>query len=69
MAEVEEETTEEVVEEAVVHMKMEFISHMSFVTLNIKSGPQSQTIHGKGSLSTQYAKNSWQIKRGALPAL
>ena len=66
---VKEDTSKEIVEGAAAHMKMELISHMSPVTLKIKSEPHSQTIQGKGSLRTQYAQSSWQIKRGAPPAL
>ena len=40
----EEETAEEVVEEAAAHMKMELTSHMSPVTLKIQIRPYSQTI-------------------------
>ena len=47
VAEVEDDTAEEVVEEAAAHMKMELKSYMSPVTLKIQSGPHSQTIQGK----------------------
>ena len=47
VGEVEEYTSEDVTEGAESHMKMELISHMSPVTLNIQSGPHSQTIQGK----------------------
>ena len=50
----EEETPEEVMEGLALHMKMEFTSQMSPVTLKIQSGPHSQTIQGKGSLTTRY---------------
>ena len=66
---VEEDTSKEVVEGADAHMKMKLTSQMSSVTLKIHSGPQSQTIQGKGSLRNRYAQSSWQIKRGAPPAL
>ena len=46
MDEVEEDTSNEVVEGAAVHMKMEFKSQMSPVTLKIQSWPNSQTIQG-----------------------
>ena len=62
--EVEEDTNKEVMEEAAAHMKMELISQMSLVSLKIQSGPHSQTMQGKGSLVTQDAQSSWQIKRG-----
>ena len=38
MYKVEENTDDEVVEEAGAHMKMKFTPHMSPVTLNIQSG-------------------------------
>ena len=44
----EEDTSKKVVEGAAVHMKMDLIHHISPVTLRIQSGPQSQTIQGKG---------------------
>ena len=66
---VEEEISKEVVEGAASNMKMKLIYHMSPITLKIQSGPHSQTIQGKGSLRTRYAQSSWQIKRGAPPAL
>ena len=66
---VEEDTSKEAVEGAAVHMKMELMSHVSPVTLKIPSGPQYQTIQGKGSLSTRYAQSSLQIKIGAPPDL
>ena len=66
---VEEDTSEEVLEGAAVHMKMELISQMSPVTLKTQSGPHSQTIQVKGSLMTRYAQSSCIIKRGAPPAL
>ena len=47
----------------------EYLYHMSPVTLKIQSGKHYQKIQGKGSLRTRYAQNSWQIKRGAPPAL
>ena len=50
---VEEDMSKEIVEGAEAHMKMELTSQMSPVTLNIKSGPHSQTIQGKGSLRTR----------------
>ena len=67
--EVEEDTFKEVGEEEAADIKMELSSQMSSVTLKIYSAPHSQTIQGKGSLRTQYAQSSWQIKRGAPPAL
>ena len=67
--EVEEDTYKDVSEGAAAHMKMELTSQMSPVTLKIHSGTHSQTIQGKGSLRTWYAQSSWQIKRGAPPAL
>ena len=67
--EVEEETSNEVVEGALAHMKMELTSQMSPVTLKIQSGPHSQTVQGKVSLRTRYTHGSWQIKRGAPPDL
>ena len=45
--EVEEDTTEEAVEEAKAHMKMGLTYQMPPVTLKIKSGPHYQTIQGK----------------------
>ena len=45
--EAEKDTPKEVLEGAAAHMKMEFKSQMSPVTLNIQSGTQSQTIQGK----------------------
>ena len=69
MDKLEEDTDEEVVDEAVAHMKMELTSHMSPVTLRIQSGQHSQTIQGKGSLRTRYAQSSLQIKSGAPPYL
>ena len=42
--ELEEDMSKEVVEGAAAHMKMELTSQISPVTLNINSGPQSQTI-------------------------
>ena len=65
----DEDTADEVLEEAVAHMKMELTSQMSPVTLKIQSGLHYQKIHGKGSLRTRYAQSSCQIKRGAPPAL
>ena len=65
--EVEEDTSKEIMEGAAAHMKIELSSHMSPVTLKIKSEPHSQMIQGKGSLRTQYTQSSWQIKRGAPP--
>ena len=59
MDEVEEDTDEEVVEEAEAHMKMELTSQMSPVTLKIQSGPHSQKIQGKVLLRTWYAQISW----------
>ena len=44
---VEEDTSEDSLEGAVAHTKMELISQLSPVTLNIQSGPHSQTIQGK----------------------
>ena len=67
--EIEEETSEEVVEGEVAHMKMELTSQMSPVTLKIQSGPHSQRIKGKGSLRARYAQISCKIKRGEPPAL
>ena len=69
MDEVEEDTFEEVVEEAAAHMKMELTSKISPVTLKIQIGSHSQTIQLKGSQRTHYTQSSWKIKRGALPAL
>ena len=69
MDEVEEDTSKEVVEGEVENMKIELTYQMSPVTLKIQSGPHSKTIQGKGSLRTRYAQISWQIKRGAPPAL
>ena len=66
---VEEDTYKEVVEGEVSQMKMELASQMSPDTLKIDSGPHSQAIQGKGSLSNRYAQSSWKIKRGAPPAL
>ena len=66
---IEEYTSEEVVEGAAAHSKMEFKSKMSPVPLNIQSGPHSQTIQGKVSLRNRYAQIYWQIKRGAPPAM
>ena len=66
---VEEYTTDEVVEEAAEHKKMELIYQMSPVTLKIQSGPHSQTIHEKISPRTRYAQSSWPIKRGSPLAL
>ena len=65
---VEEDTFAEVVEEAAAHMKIELKSHMSPITLKIRSGPHSQTIQEKVSLRNPYAQSSWWIKRGAPPA-
>ena len=67
--ELEEDIFEEVVDWAAAHMKMELIYLMSPITLNIQSGPQSQTIQGKESLRTRYAQSYWKIKRGARPDL
>ena len=53
--EVEEDMSKEVVEGASAHMKMEFTSQISPVTLNILSGTYSQTIQGKVSPRTRYA--------------
>ena len=69
MDKVEQDTSKEVVEGAVVHMKMELTSQMSPVTLKIQSGPHYQTIQGKLSLRTRYEKNPWQIKIGAPQSL
>ena len=66
---VEEDTDEEGVEEAEAHIKIECKSHMSPVTFNIWSGLHSQTIQGRGSLSTRFTQSSWQIKIVATPAL
>ena len=44
MDEVEEDTSKEVVEGAAAQIKMELTSQMSPITLNIQSGPHSQTI-------------------------
>ena len=52
----EDDTADEVVEEAAAHMKMELTSHMSPVTLKIQSGLYSQTIKVKVSLCTWSAK-------------
>ena len=40
---VDEYMAEEVVDEAAVHIKMELVSQMSAVTLNLQSGLHSQT--------------------------
>ena len=64
MDELEEDTVKEVVEEVVIHIKMELISQMSPVTLNIQGGPHYQTIQGKVSLRTQYAQTSRRITIG-----
>ena len=69
MDEVEEDTAEEVMEEVAACIKTGLPSHMSPVNLNIHSEPHSQMIQGKGSLRNRYAQSSWQIKRGAPPAL
>ena len=42
--ELEEDRSEEVMEEAAVNTKTELVSHMSPITLKIQSGPHSQTI-------------------------
>ena len=56
VGEVQEETSEEVVDGAAAHMKMELTYQISPVPLKIQSGPHSQTIQGeKGSPSTGYA--------------
>ena len=47
VVEVEEDTSEEVVEGAALHMKMELTSQMSPITLKIQSGPHPQTMQGK----------------------
>ena len=44
MYKVEEDTAEEVMEEAAAHMEMELISHMSPVTLTIQSRTYSKMI-------------------------
>ena len=46
--EVEENTAEEVVEEAAAHMKMGLTSQTSTVTLNMYNGTHSQMRQGKG---------------------
>ena len=46
--ELEEDTSEEVMEEAVVHIKMGLTSQMSPVTLKMHSGINCQTIQLKG---------------------
>ena len=61
----EDDMSEEVVEEAAIHMKMELTSQISPVTLKIQSGPQSQTIQVKVSLRNGYSQISWRIKNGA----
>ena len=43
----EEDTAKEVMEEAVVHIKMGLTSHMSPITLNNQSGTHSKTRQGK----------------------
>ena len=65
--EVEEDTSKEFVEGAAANMKMELISKMSHVALKIQSGPHSQTIQVKVSMSNRYTQSFWQIKRGAPP--
>ena len=62
---VEEDMSEEVVGEAVAHMKTELTYHMSPGTLRIQSGLHYQTVQGRGSLRTRCAHRYWQIKRGA----
>ena len=50
---VEEEKSKGYVEEALAHMKTEFTSQMSPVTLEIQSGTNYQTIKGRVSLRTR----------------
>ena len=51
--EVENDTAEEVLEEAAANMKMELTSQMLTVTLKIKGGLHFQTIGVKGSPRTR----------------
>ena len=44
---IEEDTSEELAEGSAAHIKMEFTSQMSPVTLNIWSGTHSQMIQGR----------------------
>ena len=67
--EVDEDTSNEVVEGAAAYIKMELTSQMSPITLKIQSGPHYQTIQVKGSLRNRYRQSSWKIKRGAPPDL
>ena len=55
--EVEEDTSEVVVEGAAEHMKMELTYQRSPYTLKIQSGPHSQTIQVKLLLRTCYAQS------------
>ena len=59
----DEDTADEVLEEAVAHMKMELTSQMSPVTLKIWIGLHSETIQGKVSLRTRYTQRYLRIKR------
>ena len=67
MDEAEEDTSEEVVKEAVEHIKMELTYQMSPVTLKIQSGPHYKTIQEKRLLRNRYAQSSRKTKRGAPP--
>ena len=59
MDKVEDDTDEEVVEEAAANMKTELTSQISPVTFNIHSRTHSQTIQVRGSLITRCAQITW----------
>ena len=55
MDKLEDDTAEEDVEEAAVHIKMGLTCYLSPVTFKMQSGPYYQTRQEKGRHRTQYA--------------